>query len=204
VSDPRPHWDEVYRSKPFKEVSWYQPHPTRSLELIRGAAPDPATAIVDVGCGAAVLIGELASVEYSDLTGVDVSAVVIAGAQARFADQAQRIEWIVADATTWTPARTYDVWHDRAVFHFLIDRDAQEGYLHALRRALRPGRTAIIATFALDGPERCSGLPVQRYSGTTLAERLGSDFRLVSEVAETHTTPKGAIQKFTYSVFNRC
>jgi SAM-dependent methyltransferase len=158
---------------------------------------------VDVGCGAALLIRELAALGYSDLTGVDASAVAIAGAQARFGDHAQRIEWIVADATTWAPVRTYDVWHDRAVFHFLIDRDAQEGYLRALRGALPSGRTAIIATFALDGPERCSGLPVQRYSGATLAERLGSDFRLVSEVAETHTTPKGAIQKFTYTVFNR-
>ena len=203
MSDPRPHWDEVYRSKPFKEVSWYQPHPTRSLELIRGAAPDPAAAIVDVGCGAAVLIGELASVEYSDLTGVDASAVAIAGAQARLADQAQRIEWIVADATTWTPVRTYEVWHDRAVFHFLIDRDAQEGYLRALRRALPLARTAIIATFALDGPARCSGLPVQRYSGSTLADRLGSDFELVSEANERHTTPKGATQSFTYAVFLR-
>jgi SAM-dependent methyltransferase len=203
MNDPRPHWDEVYRTRAPTEVSWYQPHPTRSLALIRSAAPDAASPIIDVGCGAGVLLGELADLGYRDLTGLDTSQVAIAEAKARLGEKAAWIAWVVADIAAWTPSRTWRVWHDRAVFHFLIEPAAQQAYLTSLERALLPGATAIIATFALDGPERCSGLPVERYSGGMLAARLGPGFALVEETAEAHVTPKGGVQRFTYASFTR-
>jgi 2-polyprenyl-3-methyl-5-hydroxy-6-metoxy-1,4-benzoquinol methylase len=201
ANNPQPHWDTVYRTKAVDEVSWYQAHPERSLALVRAAAPDPAAAIIDVGCGAGTLLATLAAAGYRDLTGLDVSAEAIAKAKARLG--AVSVDWIVADITRWRPERTWQVWHDRAVFHFLIDAAAQEAYLGSLAAALRPGGTAILATFALDGPERCSGLPIQRYSPATLAARLGEGFRLHDQAAERHLTPKGAEQRFSYAVFER-
>jgi len=200
---PEQHWDAVYATKAPSEVSWYQVRPALSLALVHAAASDRSTPIIDIGCGASSLLRELALEGYGDLTGLDASAVAVTDTKARYGDLARRIDWIVADITEWTPARTWRVWHDRAVFHFLIDAAAQDAHVAAMSAALQPGATAIIATFALDGPEKCSGLPVQRYSGATMAERLGAGFRLRSETPERHVTPKGAVQRFTYCVFER-
>ncbi len=201
LPNPEQHWDAVYESKSPAEVSWYQPRPSLSLSLIKAAAPDRSTPVIDIGCGASSLFSDLASEGYDDLSALDASAVAIEKAKAR--DVGNRVHWIVADITRWTPERTWKVWHDRAVFHFLIDAAAQDAYITSMSAALGPGATAIIATFALDGPEMCSGLPVKRYNGTTLAERLGPGFRLRSETPERHVTPKGAVQRFTYCVFER-
>jgi len=201
--NPEQHWDAVYDTKSPTEVSWYQVRPALSLALIHAAAPDRATPIIDIGCGASSLLGELASEGYDDLTGLDASAVAVANAKAHYGDLASRIRWVIADIIRWTPERTWRVWHDRAVFHFLIEAAAQDAYIGAMSAALEPGATAIIATFALDGPDKCSGLPVQRYSGATMAERLGPEFRLLSETPERHVTPNGVVQRFTYCVFER-
>ncbi len=203
MSETHLHWDGVYGTKSDDEMSWYQERPIRSLELIGAAAPDHSAAIVDVGCGSGVLLRELAKAGYSDLTGLDASAVAVKKAQMRLGEAADHVTWVVADITRWSPQRTWDVWHDRAVFHFLTECDAQNAYIRALSNALPTGATAIIATFALDGPERCSGLPVQRYSGEIMAKRLGPDFRFLSETPERHVTPKGTVQRFTYAVFER-
>jgi len=202
-SSPEQHWDAVYGTKGPSEVSWYQVRPALSLALILAATPDHLTPIIDIGCGASSLLRELALEGYGDLTALDASAVAVKNTKARYGALADRIDWIVADITRWTPERTWRVWHDRAVFHFLIEPEAQDAYIGAMSAALAPGGTAIIATFALDGPEKCSGLPVQRYSGVTMAERLGPGFRLSSETPECHVTPKGAVQRFTYCVFER-
>jgi SAM-dependent methyltransferase len=203
MSEASHHWDEVYRTKADDEVSWFQKRPEQSLKLITAATADRGTSIIDIGCGTGVLIGALAAAGYRDLTALDASAVAIARAQANLGTASERVAWIVSDIRRWRPRRIWDVWHDRAVFHFLTDSAAQAAYIAALRAGLATHGTAIIASFALDGPEKCSGLPVRRYSAATMAERLGADFRLLSETPERHVTPRGVAQSFIYAVFER-
>lgn len=199
----RDHWDKVYTTKAETTVSWYQAHPVRSLDLISSAAPAPAAAIIDIGGGASRLVDDLIARGYTDLTVLDVAEVALAKAKVRLGSDAGKVAWTVADITEWRPTRTYDVWHDRAVFHFLTKPAQQAAYLSTLRAGTSTGTTVIIATFALDGPVKCSGLPVQRYSAATLAARLGSEFHLTQEVKETHQTPWGSEQRFSYAVFRR-
>ena len=204
MEDVCKHWDEVYRAKAETDVSWFQARPERSLALIEGAAPDRAIPILDVGGGASLLVDELLKVGYSNLTVLDISATALDRPKARLGLRAAQVKWVAADITNWVPERTWQLWHDRAVFHFLTDTASQNAYIEKMELATPPGATIILATFALDGPERCSGLPVQRYSADTLATRLGSHFQLVGQELETHLTPKGDRQKFQYSVLRRC
>ncbi len=194
------HWNQVYTAENETEVSWYQPSPKRSLTLIRSAAPNVSSSIIEVGGGASYLVDELLALGYSDLTVLDVSSVALNRSKERLGKLADKVVWIAADITELTPSRTWDVWHDRAVFHFLTQTKDQDAYIAALETGTKPGSVAVISTFALDGPERCSGLPVQRYSPSTLAARIGPKFELVSEASESHTTPWGSLQKFTYAV----
>lgn len=197
------HWNDVYATKADDEVSWFQARPERSLALIREAAPDRASSVIDIGAGTSRLLDALLSEGYRDLTALDISQTALDRLRRRLGPAGEPVEWIAADITKWLPERQWDVWHDRAVFHFLTGTADQDAYIAALSGGLRPGGTAIIATFALDGPEKCSGLPVQRYSGATLADRLGEGFRLISETPEVHVTPRGAVQKFAYAVLRR-
>lgn len=201
--DSRAHWDDTYTAKADTQVSWYQPTPQRCLALVKAAAPSLAAAIIDVGGGASRLVDGLLADGYSDLAVLDVSEVALSRSKARLGPLAHKVSWIVADITQWQPQQTWDVWHDRAVFHFLTDPSAQDSYLAALKRGTKAGSAVIMATFALTGPEKCSGLPVQRYSAATLAARLGSDFALYAEATETHATPFGTIQEFSYAAFRR-
>lgn len=203
MNGSREHWENAYRSKAETEVSWFQANPARSVALIKEAAPDFAAPIIDVGAGASRVVDNLLAAGYTDLTALDISETALARTGVRLGAKAALVQFIAADITRWTPARQWRVWHDRAVFHFLIDRESQDAYIRTLTHATAPGSTIIIATFALDGPERCSGLPVQRYSGETLAARLGPGFRLEKHEAEAHTTPAGRVQAFGYSVFRR-
>jgi SAM-dependent methyltransferase len=203
MTDRRTHWDDTYTAKADTQVSWYQPRPDRSLALIRSAARSTAASIIDVGGGASRLVDALISEGYSDVTVLDISKVALEHCKARLKGLARKVSWIVADITQWQPQRTWDIWHDRAVFHFLTDAASQDAYITALKRGTVSGSTVIMATFALAGPERCSGLPVQRYSPETLAARLGSDFTLQAEAVEMHPTPFGTIQEFAYMAFRR-
>lgn len=203
MSGTRSHWEEVYTTKAETAVSWYQPHSTRSLELITSAAPNPSAAIVDIGGGTSRLVDDLIARGYADLTVLDVAEAALAKSRARLGNDAGKVDWIVADVTTWRPPRIYDVWHDRAVFHFLTEPGQQAAYLSALQTGTAAGSTIVMATFALDGPEKCSGLPVQRYSPTTLSARLGPAFHLARESDETHDTPWGSQQRFSYATFRR-
>ncbi len=203
MSGTRSHWEEVYTTKADAEVSWFQPHSVQSLELIVSAAPNPASAIVDIGGGASRLVDDLIARAYTDLTVLDVAEAALAKSKLRLGIDASKVDWIVADITGWHPLRAYDVWHDRAVFHFLTEPLHQEAYLSALQAGTSPGSTVVMATFALDGPEKCSGLPVQRYSPETLAERLGAAFSLMDKTSETHETPWGSEQRFSYATFRR-
>jgi ubiquinone/menaquinone biosynthesis C-methylase UbiE len=197
------HWENVYTRKAENEVSWFQENPAPSLELIAQAGASHASAIIDVGGGASRLVDHLIAEGFRDITMLDLSGAALDAARGRLGPRAADVHWIVADATTWNPPRTYDVWHDRAAFHFLIEASDREAYIARLERALKVGGHAIIATFAMDGPEKCSGLPVKRYDAGSLGRALGRRFQLVGTRRHEHATPWGAQQAFQFSVFRR-
>jgi hypothetical protein len=159
--------------------------------------------IIDIGGGESRLVDRLLDAGYSDVTVLDLSANAIAATKKRVGSLAERAQWIVADITEWRPQRNYRLWHDRAVLHFLTEPADRAAYVSALRAATAPGSCVVISTFALDGPEKCSGLPVVRYSAETLADELGGDFRLVDTQREDHETPWGTVQRFQFSRFTR-
>lgn len=202
MPDGKLHWDQTYEAK-GDHVSWFQESPGRSFEMIRAAAPARNTGIIDVGAGASRLVDALVAEGYFDLTLLDISKVALSRTRARLGTSARGINFIAADITRWAPTRSWDLWHDRAVFHFLTTPSAQKAYVRALGQGTKPGAIIILATFALSGPETCSGLPVQRYSPETLAARLGPDFVLETASEETHQTPFGTTQDFTYAGFRR-
>src|SRR5882672_9149039 len=178
-ADSKSHWETVYRSKRESEVSWYQQTPTPTLELVALIGATSQTSIIDIGGGASRLADTLIAQGYKDLTVLDISQSALASVRDRVGDKGGHVQWIVGDVTTWEPLRTYDVWHDRAAFHFLTDSANRYAYVDRLRRALVDGGHVIIGTFALDGPERCSGLSVARYNANGLGAVLGKDFALV-------------------------
>ncbi|GAC1630231.1 MAG: class I SAM-dependent methyltransferase [Nevskia sp.] len=202
MSQRKTHWETVYTTKAAEDVSWFQAQATRSLAMIREAAPALDAAIVDVGGGASVLVDGLLDAGYRQLTVLDLSDAALAATRTRLGVRAAAVQWLAADITEVAlPDAAYDVWHDRAVFHFLVEADARARYVGALRQALRLGGQAVIATFAEDGPERCSGLPVRRYSSAALAAELGAAFVLLDAQRETHETPGGGRQSFQYGRF---
>jgi SAM-dependent methyltransferase len=198
------HWEGVYTKKGENEVSWFQENPAPSLELIAHVGATPASAIIDVGGGASRLVDHLVDRGFEDVTVLDLSEAALEAAKSRLGGRAARVHWIVADATVWEPPRGYDVWHDRAAFHFLTDDCDRAAYVARLERALKVGGCAIIATFALDGPERCSGLPVMRYDPASLGQTLGRTFELVDARRHVHATPWGTEQSFQFSLFRHC
>ena len=201
TGDRQAHWENVYATKGEKEVSWFQENPALSLELIRLAGATPASAIIDIGGGASRLADVLVRRGYGDVTVLDLSEAALTAARRRMGDEARRVHWLVADATTWEPTRSYDVWHDRAAFHFLTEDRDRKAYVATLRRSLRNHGHVVIGTFALDGPEKCSGLPVARHDAATLGKELGVGFTLVDTRREEHTTPWGSTQRFQFSTF---
>ncbi|MCK1733070.1 class I SAM-dependent methyltransferase [Bradyrhizobium sp. 138] len=203
MSDRSSHWDKVYATKGEAEVSWFQNSPSTSLAMIRAANPDREAAIIDIGGGASRLVDALLQDGYRDVAVLDLSANALDLARKRIGAAAATVNWIVADATTWQPEKTYQIWHDRAAFHFLIDSSDRAAYVERLRSAVAPGGHVIIATFAPDGPEKCSGLPVQRHDSASLAAELGPEFALVESRSEMHHTPWDSTQAFQFSRFQR-
>jgi len=199
----RQHWQEVYAKRAENEVSWFQERPEISLDLIAKSGVAKSAPVIDIGAGASRLIDLLIAGGFSDVSVLDIAESALAKTRARLGERARAVNWIVADITAWTPPRRYRLWHDRAVLHFLTAVEDRAAYRKTLIAALEPGGSAIISTFALDGPERCSGLPVMRYSGETLAAELGGEFRLIETVSEDHRTPAGAIQRFQFSRLQR-
>ena len=198
--DDRRHWSGVYGTRAVDEVSWYQAVPTVSLELIAEAGVTDESAIIDVGGGASSLAGNLLGRGYRDLTVLDVSTAALTAARDHLRERAAEIRWIEADLLRWRPERAYDLWHDRAVFHFLTGRAEREGYLATLRAALAPA--VVIATFAADGPDHCSGLPTSRYDADHLAAEFPG-YELLASRREEHHTPAGAMQPFTWALLRR-
>ena len=205
MSDPgrKTHWEGVYTAKSENEVSWYQDNPAPSLELIALAGASSGASIVDVGGGASRLVDHLLARRFQRLTVLDLSAAALDAAKARLGEDAKKVRWEIADITTWSPPERYDLWHDRAAFHFLTDAADQSAYAERVKAAVRPGGHVIIGTFALDGPERCSGLPIVRHDAASLSAILGPDFRQIDERRHDHVTPWGAVQRFQFSTFQR-
>jgi hypothetical protein len=197
------HWENVYATRNAHEVSWYQVCPDTSLQLIDKLGIGAADAVIDIGGGASSLVDHLLSLGYRDLTVLDISSAALAAVQSRLGARAAEVKWLTGDITRIRPPGPYRLWHDRAVFHFLTEAADRQAYVATLAAALPGGSHAIMATFAEDGPERCSNLPVRRYSPQQLAAELGAGFTLLASLGETHVTPAQGQQKFIYCVFRR-
>jgi SAM-dependent methyltransferase len=193
------HWENVYRTKKSDDVSWFQPQAFTSLDLIKKLEGNTDAQIIDVGGGASMLVDDLVSLGYSNLKVLDISSAALEVAKSRLGGKSNVVEWIVDDVTKLDiPRHSIDLWHDRAVFHFLNDQDQREGYVKAVLNAVKPGGHVIASTFYLDGPEKCSGLPVQRYDAESLHGQFGEPFILLGHEYESHKTPFGAHQNFIY------
>lgn len=198
------HWEKVYAQRADSSLSWYQAHAQRSLALIESVAPHRSSTIIDVGGGASGLSGELLQLGYENLWVLDISAAALAAARTRLGPQAGRVRWLESDVIAATlPEAAFDVWHDRAVFHFMTDQASRRGYVASALRAVRLGGHLVIATFAEDGPEACSGLPVARYGAAALAAQFGPACSLVHSETESHRTPAGQTQHFRYCLLRR-
>ena len=197
------HWESIYATKGSSSLSWFQPHPQRSLDLIERTGLPRNAKILDVGGGDSLLVDELVERGYTDITVLDLSGAAIARARQRLGEAATgRVTWLEGDILeTALPREEFDIWHDRAVFHFLTTAKERESYIQRVRSSVHRGGHVIVATFAEDGPTRCSGLPVERYSATELHDTFGSDFQLAASEREVHNTPTGTEQSFTYCWF---
>ena len=191
------HWDDAYSSRSFTGMSWFQAEPTLSLELTALLRVEATAPVIDIGGGSSPLVDRLVAGGFGDVTVLDVSEAALRDAQARIGE-APGVTWLHKDVLEWRPARRYGLWHDRAVFHFLTDHADRDRYLENLAEGILAGGAVIMATFAEDGPEYCSGLPVARYSADDLAGVLGRDFEIVATRRELHTTPSGGVQPFTW------
>jgi 2-polyprenyl-3-methyl-5-hydroxy-6-metoxy-1,4-benzoquinol methylase len=201
AGDRQAHWENMYARKGEREVSWFQESPAVSLQLLAAAGAGVDSAIIDIGAGASRLVDALVARGHRNVTVLDISASALATAKSRIGRAAAAVTWIAADVTRWEPTEAYDIWHDRAAFHFLTEPGDRAAYVARLTKALRPGGQAIIGTFSLQGPPRCSGLPVARYDAVSLGAVLGSAFQLLEARDEEHHTPSGASQQFQFSRF---
>ena len=195
------HWDEVYSNKSPLEVSWYQKEPALSLQLINNTGISTDAAIIDIGGGASILVDRLYDRGYKHLAVLDISGNALTYAKKRLASAADHIEWFESDITVFQSPHQFDLWHDRAVFHFLTDANDRIRYVKTLRQTLKPGGHLIMAAFAIGGPTKCSGLDIVQYDADKLSRELGSGFTLVEENAEIHATPADKEQQFAYFRF---
>lgn len=203
ASDRQSHWQAVYLTKGEQQVSWSQADPQPSLHLIESVASGRDASIVDVGSGASRLVDALLASGFHDVTLLDLSEAALASARERIGAASDAVHWIVGDATVWQPQQAFDIWHDRAAFHFLVEQRDRTAYLDRMIHGVAADGHAIIGTFALDGPEKCSGLPVRRYDPALLAETVGEGFELIAHEPHRHVTPWDTIQSFQFSVLRR-
>jgi SAM-dependent methyltransferase len=203
VSNAQAHWQRVYNERDPREVSWYEREPERSLSSIEATGIDHDAAILDVGGGTSHLAAGLLTAGYTDVTVTDIADSALERARTGLGEDAERVTWIQADLRGHRFDRAYNLWHDRAVFHFMVTDADRQAYLATLRETLRPGGHLLIATFGPGGPARCSGLPVVRYDADALARALGPGFSAASSTLEDHTTPSGAEQQFLWARFSR-
>ncbi|MCW8925846.1 MAG: class I SAM-dependent methyltransferase [Xanthomonadales bacterium] len=198
VVDTKGHWENVYAGKPATQVSWYQPEPALSLRLIHEAGVDKDSPLVDIGGGASTLVDALCEQGYESVSVLDVSASALAQARARLGERAGRVEWFEADITAFDPPHSFQLWHDRAVFHFLTDKADRASYVQTLKKCLLAGGQVTIMTFAIGGPKKCSGLDIVQYDAEKMCLELGPEFDLLDTGHDVHITPAGGEQKFAW------
>ena len=201
--DVKSHWEEIYNAKSPTEVSWYQTRPSLSLQLIKSTGIEKGQGIIDVGGGSSLLVDCLLDEGCDDLAVLDISGRSLEIAKDRLGDSEGDVEWFEADVTEFQPPRQFHLWHDRAVFHFLTDEQDRRKYLNVLKEALLPEGYLVMATFAIDGPKRCSGLDTVQYDEESMSLELGDGFTLMEEVYEYHITPGDKVQKFIYFLYKR-
>jgi ubiquinone/menaquinone biosynthesis C-methylase UbiE len=202
--DQRKHWEEVYSTKPTEKLGWYEPHLQTSLRWINNLGLSKDARIIDIGGGVSTLVDDLLEKDYKSITVLDLSKSALSSVKARLGKTAESVTWLEGDITTIDlPEQYYELWHDRAVFHFLVSPEQQQQYLENLLNALRPGGHVIIGTFAPEAPPKCSGLPVHRYSHDQLASTLGKEFKLNKYDKKLHITPGGVNQMYIYCQFQR-
>ena len=199
MHNPKEHWEKVYQTKQPDAVSWFQEHATRSLELIRSVGTSSDANIIDVGGGASTLVDDLLGSGFKNVSVLDLSASALEVARQRLGAAGDCVTWIAGDICTVNlPDQVYDIWHDRAVFHFLTNPVDRAAYVRQVMKSVKPGGHVIVATFAPDGPEQCSGLPVARYAPGELHQEFGPAFELLEHMSEEHKTPWGSVQHFVY------
>lgn len=200
--DRQSHWEKIYSEKAPDQVSWYRPHLETSLAMIEFCASGPSSSIIDVGGGESTLVDDLLARGYENITVLDISQTAIDANRKRLGRASDHVHWLVADITQIAlEPSAYDVWHDRAVFHFLIAPGDRASYKHQVSRAVKQGSHVIIAAFGLEGPPKCSGLDVVRYDAISLQREFGEPFRLLRSSVELHRTPFGTVQQFIYCCF---
>ena len=197
------HWENIYTNKALTDVSWYEPVPETSLEIVEQAKLSKAAKIIDVGGGDSLLVDHLLEAGYTDVTVLDISANALERAKARLGEKAALVKWVVSDASTFSPVETYDFWHDRAVFHFLTEEQDIENYMAVLSAGIKPGGRLVMGTFSESGPLKCSGIPIKQYSEKSMTERLNIAFEQIRCFTVDHKTPFDTIQNFLFCSFTR-
>ena len=201
MSDRKQHWENVYQTKQLTEVSWYEPAPETSLSIIESFKLPTNAAIIDIGGGDSLLVDNLLACGYNNITVLDISANAIERAKHRLGGKAGLVKWIVKDIIDSKPNQKYGLWHDRATFHFLVDKKEQDKYLEMVHQCIVPGGYMVLSTFSEEGPKRCSGLPVQQYSENTLSDLFAGYFEKIKCFTKIHVTPSHSIQSFVFCSF---
>ena len=202
-SDRKKHWENIYQTKDLKDVSWYQPTPTTSLDFLKQFNIPTTAKIIDIGGGDSFLVDHLLDLGYTDLTILDISAASLDRAKQRLGDRSKKVKWIVADATTFKPTEEDDFWHDRAAFHFLTQEQEITDYIVTIQKSIKPTGILVIGTFSEQGPKKCSGIEIKQYSETTMTDRLKNFFEKVKCITVDHKTPFDTIQNFIFCSFKR-
>jgi trans-aconitate methyltransferase len=202
-NDRKSHWEKIHQSKALQELSWYQSIPEPSLRMFRELGVQPTAKVIDIGGGDSLLVDHLLEQGFSDLSVLDISEAALEKTKSRLGRQAAKVKWIVADVTAFEPEEHFDVWHDRAVFHFLLKEEEISRYVQSAHKSLSPYGLLIVGTFSDQGPEKCSGLPVRRYSESALADCFSQYFEKLNAVYCDHITPSGAVQNFVFCGFKK-
>ncbi|HPA30882.1 MAG TPA: class I SAM-dependent methyltransferase [Bacteroidia bacterium] len=201
--DRKKHWENIYQTKDLKDVSWYQPTPTTSLDFLKQFNIPTTAKIIDIGGGDSFLVDHLLDLGYTDLTVLDISAASLDRAKQRLGDRSTKVKWIVADAATFKPTEQYDFWHDRAAFHFLTQEQEITNYIDTIQKSIKPTGILVIGTFSEQGPKKCSGIEIKQYSETTMTDRLKKFFEKVKCISVDHQTPFDTIQNFIFCSFKK-
>lgn len=201
--DRHSHWENIYQTKKLSEVSWYQPVPVTSLEFLKQFSVPTTARIIDVGGGDSLFVDHLLRLGYENITVLDISETAISRAKERLGKEADKVTWIVSDATTFQPLEKYDFWHDRATFHFLTQERDIDRYINNIRQGINPDGIVIIGTFSENGPQKCSGIEIKQYSETTMAARMKRFFEKIKCFTIDHKTPFDTVQNFIFCSFRK-